>query len=131
MRYKKFLLEKEPYIPTNGNEGLNVVSNNISEEEAMKNVENYNMIFGIYLTVTELFDCQNIMMCASGASIFFSIPQKGWKEYTKSGPEIESPKLDREKLQKATPNKVAGAIIDIFLDRKKWNNKVFSKELKF
>ncbi len=128
-RYVKFLLEKEPDLPKDGKDGLNAIPTNISEDEQRLNIENYYTVFGAYTAITELFDCQHIMMC-TGSSIFFSIPQKGWKEYTHSGPEIESPKLDRDKLRDATPDEVTGAIIDLFLDREKWNHKVFSKELK-
>jgi len=129
-RYTKFLLEKEPEFPKGGYEGLNIVPTGISEDAKLLALTNYYTAFGAYTAITELFDCQNIMMCSTGYSIFFSIPQEGWHEYTHAGPEIESPKLDRHKLENATPDEIIGAIIDLILDRKNWNHKVVSKELK-
>lgn len=128
-RYRKFLLEKKPDLPKGGHEGLNIIPTNISEEEARKNIESHRFIEGVFTTITELFNCENIGMETTGHSISFSIPQEGYSEYLGSGPEIQSPKLDREKLREAAGNELAGAIIDLFLDRKKWNHKITSKKL--
>ena len=128
-RFNKFLLEKEIEFHKDVKEGLNVIHNNISEEEARKNVETINYIYGVYHAVAELFDANGVVLNCGGGEVFFSIPEEDFNHYACSGHEIRSPKLDREKLQNATYPEIAGAIIDLIRDRKNWNIKMSSKKL--
>ncbi len=130
-RYEKFLLKEHPPFPQGGHEGLNVVTTNTSPEEAIKNSNNIHFIAGVYQAACELFDMEDVFFCYSGFGVNFSIPEEGFNHFNHRGPEIQSPELDRDKLVEATEPEIAGAIIDLLLERKSWNHKVFSNgELK-
>lgn len=129
-RYSEFiLLNPVIHINDKGREGLNIIDMGISEEAAHKNSKQCCLIEGIYVTVMELFNLENIFFCTSGEAFYFSIPDKDYDNYHGKGAETRSPLLCRKKLLKAKPYEIAGAIIDLFLDRANWSHKISSSIL--
>ena len=129
IRYETFLLEDSeiPIPPDSNKEGLIVVANNISEVEQCENVGQNNLLTAIYSTLCELLEIKDVEMQTAGWFNSFLLVTKHETDFNcQKG--FESPQLSRQKLKKANPKEVAEAMIDLFLNRSKWNiEKSYSK----
>ena len=128
MRYDKFILTKDDSFEGEPTVDLMIIPTGVSDEESILYGKQVSYIEGVYFTIMELFDLDNIRYNLSSKYIFFSIPELPDSDCSK---EISSPKLDREKMLYATSFDVSGAIIDLILDRDNWSNQIWTERVNF
>ena len=129
-RYNKFLLDESelPGYSEDSHEGLNIVHHNISEVEQCENQAQCRLFEGIYYTLCELFEVDDVEMETTFDSQSLFLITKTETDFNNQVG-FRSPELSRKKLKGAEPKEVAEAIIDLFKNRKKWDNKKECKTL--
>lgn len=121
-RYLKFVIDESeiPVIDSSKSvPGLNVIHYDISELEQCENRNQSRILEGIFHTICELFDLPDIELQTTGFCHSFFLITKHETDFNNQHG-IESPQLSRDKLKKAEPKEVAGAVIDIILNRDNW-----------
>ena len=123
-RYEKFLLSPSEVIelPEDGNEGLNIVENKISELGQCENRFQNKIMECIFHVLVELFEITSIELQTTGFSNSFLLITTNETDFNKQEG-LESPLLSREKLKGADAMEISGAIIDLFLERDTWNTR--------
>lgn len=129
-RYKKFILDENeiPDLPAEQKDGLYSIHYDISEVEQCENRNQCRIFEGIFFTVCELFDIEDMEMETTCHSNSLFLITKQETEFN-SLVGFRSPELSRNKLKGAEPKEISAAIIDLFKERGKWDNKVYCKTL--
>lgn len=122
MRYNRFLLEDAeiPPPPAFSLEGIHLVHTEITEEESVENMAQVHIMEALFFTICELFEIEKIEIQTTAYDFSFLLETKEETEFN-SQKGIQSPSLSRKKMKGADTKEISGAVIDLFIDRHKWN----------
>lgn len=122
MRYEKFLLDPSeiPEYPDDSNDGLNAIHYDISQVEQCENRNQNRILEAIFYTLCELLEIRDVeMQTTVHFNSLFLITKNETDFNCQKG--FESPQLSRKKLKHGQPKEIAEAIIDLLLNRSKWD----------